>query len=81
MQMMGEESTDEEITIKELLFDIQENQDFIASLFDNLKAYYEKVNEKLEADPKIMKNESNKIFIITKYDSHQEELKRRIQFL
>ena len=51
--MMGEESTDEEITIKELLFDIQENQDFIASLFDNLKAYYEKVNEKLQADPRI----------------------------
>ena len=54
--MMGEESTDEEITIKELLFDIQENQDFIASLFDNLKAYYEKVNQ-LEGEKYDMEKE------------------------
>ena len=78
---MADESTEEELTIKDLLLDIEEKQSFIKSLFDNLKAYYVKVSEKIQADPKILKNESSKIFIVTKYDSHQDELRRRMHFL
>ena len=69
------------MTFEDLLAALDSQHNFMVNLLNNLAAYCDAAKQRVEADPTLLQLERAKMFLVSKQDSHQDEVENRLSFL